>query len=145
MKKIFLSLVLVLSASFITEAQQLPAKVKNFLKRNYPTWEISKGCFAESKSFVSGNFNGDRKIDYAVAISKGSRDYTLALLAVKNGYKAFNLQALDWGEGATPLANLEVAPKGGKLKTDGIIVAECDANLRTYYWQNGKFLFEEEN
>jgi hypothetical protein len=135
----------------------LPLKAKELLTRNYSGWVISKGCWNDpeikSKSIVKGDFNGDRKTDYAVAISKGSRIYYLALLATKTGFQAFNLQADDWGEGATPAANLEIAPKGDeigspkkfRLNADGIIVAECEANLSIYYWQNGKFLSTDSN
>jgi hypothetical protein len=119
------------------------------LKKNYPDWVLAKGCFSDpeirSKSFVSGDFNGDGKLDYAVMIAKGGRGYTLALITTAKSFKAYNLKGEDYGD-STPLANLGVEKKGGKLagqtfriKTDAVIVAECDANMNVFYWQNGKF------
>jgi hypothetical protein len=146
----FIAVLLLFGFTQTVSAQSVPAKVKNYLKANYPDWEITKGCFSDpkikSKSIVSGDFNGDGKLDYAVAINKDTRDYTLALIATAKGFKSFNLQAIGGDGEHTPMANLAVEKKGGKiagtsirLKTDAIIVGECDANLDVHYWQNGKF------
>ncbi|MEZ5424969.1 MAG: hypothetical protein R2747_01775 [Pyrinomonadaceae bacterium] len=160
MKRFWILLTLLFAASLAVQAQTLPTKVNNFLKKSYPGWELSKPCISEStdKNFGSGDFNGDGKTDYTVAISKGSRGYTLALIATANSFKAYNLKALDWGAGNVPLASLAMARKGSeiyknekteyggkfKIKTDAVIVGDCDDGQNTFYWQNGKFVIVED-
>ena len=96
MKKVFLILAILSVTCFTANAQTIPTKVKNYLKNNYPNWEIAKFNkveYQENKSVAEGDFNGDGKTDYAVVITKDERVYTLALLATKNSYKAINLLA----------------------------------------------------
>lgn len=154
MKKTILLSAVLFAASLLTNAQDLPAKVKTFLSRNYPDWQISKKCVERGgESIVAGDFNGDRLTDYAVAISKGNRSYTLALLATADGYKAFNLQALNLGDGVptgdlgVQRRNTEVVknPKseyGGsyRVKTDAVVIGDCGADYQTFYWSGGKFV-----
>jgi hypothetical protein len=158
MKRIYVILTIILSAAFVADAQTVPAKVKTYLSKNYPNWEIGKSWVVDSKplpAIVNGDFNGDGKKDYAVLITKDDRIYALALLATKNSYNAFNLLAQKIGEDAW-IAGIDVAEKGTevfvhndrgdvtkkfKLKTDGIAVYDGERMSSIYYWQNGKFLF----
>jgi len=156
MKKTFVILTIIFLTSFVVEAQMLPAKVKNYLSRNYPGWEIGESWVVGSKPLkanVSGDFNGDGKSDYAVLITKGDRIYAIALLAQNNSYKAFNLLAQNrenrW------IAGIDAMPKGSELhsethhdnsgktfriKNDGIEIYDGERHGRIFYWQNGKFL-----
>ncbi len=157
MKKIFVVLAIILAASFIADAQTLPAKVKTYLSKNYPKWEVCKFNKVEyqaNKAIAKGDFNGDGKTDYVVAVTKDDRIYALALLATKNSYEAFNLLAQN--EENRWIAGLDVAGKGEevflpndrgdvtksfRLKTDGIAIYDGEGMANIYYWQNGKFLF----
>ena len=156
MKKTFLILAIVFLTSFIAEAQTLPAKVKNYLSRNYPGWEIGESWLVDSKprkAIAGGDFNGDGKTDYAVLITKGDRIYAIALLARNNSYKAFNLLAQNrenrW------IAGIDAAPKGletllyknqdgsektFRIKNDGIEIYDGERHGQFYYWQSCKFL-----
>jgi hypothetical protein len=128
-------------------AQNVPTKIKAYLKANYPDWEITKGCMEESKSFVSGDYDGNGKTDYAVAIHKDKRDYTLALIAIGKAFKAYSLRGITHDEQGKAMANLGVlkkdenipAERSFRLKTDSVIVADCDSYSEVYYWDNGKF------
>jgi hypothetical protein len=152
MKKQILLTAAFFAFGIVSNAQTLPSGVKNYLKKNYPDWETTKGCFAESKSFVSGDFNGDGKLDYAIAINKDNRDYTLALIAAGKSYKAHDLRGITHDESGQAAANLGVYRKGEtvsgnedtqsksfRLKTDAISIADCDAYSEVFYWDKGKF------
>jgi hypothetical protein len=156
MKNVLLITTILVSTCYSVNSQTLPAKINDLLKVSYPAWEITKGCFPDegSKSFVSGDFNGDGKTDFAVSISKDNRRYTLALLANPAGYKAFNLEALNVGDDYQRLANLYVAKKGEviwknpeseyggsfKINNDAVMILECEPTQQTFYWYNGKFV-----
>lgn len=156
MKKAVLILIFIFTASLAAPAQALPVKVNNYLKKNYPGWAISKLTkveYQENKSIAKGDFNGDGKTDYAVVITKDDRIYTLALLATKTGYQAFNLLAQNsenlWIAGIGVSAkgseiNLNEAqadsPKPFRIKNDGVYLYDGEGHGQTYYWQNGKFL-----
>ncbi len=161
MKKISVILALIIAATFAAKAQTVPTKVKNYLKVNYPNWEIGKSWVVDSKpltAIVSGDFNGDGKKDYAVLITKDDRVYALALLANKRSFKAINLLAQKDGNDRW-IAGIDVAEKGAevfvhndrgdvtkkfKLKTMGINIYDGERMSNIYYWQNGKFLFGED-
>jgi hypothetical protein len=155
MKKIFVILGAVFLTSIVAGAQTLPAVVENYLRKNYPTWEIGESWVADSaprRAIEKGDFDGDGKTDYALLITKDDRIYALALLAAKNGFKAYNLIAQNtenrW------IAGIDITPKGSKvyfnneeisaksflLKNDGIEIYDGERHGVTYYWQNGKFL-----
>lgn len=156
MRKVFIILAVLFSICSAANAQTLPAKVENFLKKNYPSWEIGKSWVVDSqprKAIGSGDFNGDGKTDYAVLITKDDRIYAIALLARNNSYKAFNLLAQNrenrW------IAGIDVAPKGSEvssnstpkgsdktfqIKNDGIEIYDGERHGQIFYWQSGKFL-----
>ena len=97
-----------------TLAQSLPAGIKTYLNRTYAGWRLSpseKGCGPETNNgIIKGNFNEDRRMDFAVKFTRGNRGYILAFLAVKGGYRSFVLHNTDaeeinntslsvWGKG----------------------------------------------
>jgi hypothetical protein len=157
MKKISLILVFISIVSFTAKAQTVPAKVKNYLKVNYPNWVIGKSWVVDSKpltAIVSGDFNGDGEKDYAVLITKDDRVYALALLANKHSFKAINMLTQKDGNERW-IAGIDVTEKGTevfvhndrgdvikkvKLKTDGINVYDGERMSHIFYLENGKFL-----
>ena len=162
MNRISVILAFIFIASFAAEAQTVPAKVKNYLNLNYPNWVIAKQYMPSEngeptpdiKAFDKGDFNGDRETDYAFIITKDDRRYVIALIATKNSFKAYNLLADSWGG-----TRIGVVKKGEKissesmngptkslrLKNDGVGLSDQEGILRTYYWQNGKFLWMDDN
>jgi len=160
MKKVMI----VLAAAFFTaqfaNAQGPPAKVKNYLDRNYPQWQISGSFVVDSpvreKRIVTGDFNGDKKTDYAVVLSKGERIYAIALLGTRNSFTAVNLAAQKNGW----IAGIGLAAKGqrvflsesgdgssGKyfvLKHDAISLYDGEGMSQVFYWQGGRFLSANE-
>lgn len=63
-------------------AQVLQIAIKNYLHRSYKGWKLSptKGtCDSNvNPGFVSGEFNGDGKRDYAVKFGKGGKGYIIS-------------------------------------------------------------------
>jgi hypothetical protein len=160
MKRIYVILTIILSAAFVADAQTVPAKVKTYLSKNYPNWVITKqwipSAYGEPapdiKAIDKGDFNGDGKLDYAVIITKDDRRYVIALIAAKNSYKAYNLLADGWALGigtvkkGTKISSEHIngRTKSFKLKNDGVGLRD-DETGRTYYLENGKFLWIDDN
>ena len=92
-----------------TQARALPAAVRMQLSAAYPGWRFARvgpvgqsDLAAESgrgrsAEWVSGDYNGDRRTDFAVQIVRqgpaDSAQLVLAFLAVPGGYRRFLLTA----------------------------------------------------
>lgn len=155
MRTIFL-LTIVSIFSATSSLAGLPATAQEFLKENYPGWTIAKFRKHPSLNNVPttfGDFNGDGKRDYAVAIEKDDRLYILALLAKGRTFEAFNLSAQ--GGSSRWTIGIGTAPKGStiylwdankeptvpyKIKTDGVVLFDAEIHSSTFYFENGKFL-----
>jgi hypothetical protein len=105
------------------------------------------------KAIDKGDFNGDGKTDYAVIITKDDRRYVIALIATKTSYKAYNLSAEGWAvrigtvKKGTKISSesMNGPTKSLRLKNDGVGLSEQEGLVRTYYWQNGKFLWIDDS
>lgn len=159
MKKAFLILAISGAAWFGANAQTMPTKVNEYLKKNYPGWTIGESWVVDSKprkAFETGDFNGDGKKDYAVLIEKDDRIYAIVLLAGKKSFQAFNLLAQNsenrW------IAGIDITPKDSEIylkessndspetfviKNEGIYIYDGEGHGRTYYRENGEFLWGE--
>jgi hypothetical protein len=95
MKAKLVTFSILLFVSHTVFAQNLPVRIKNYLNENYKGWKLSpskQGCGDETNNgVVKGNFNADKKIDYAVKFTRGKKGYIIAFLAQKQNYKAFVL------------------------------------------------------
>jgi len=83
---LFLS-ILLLSSSLSISAQTLPAKVKSCLDKNYSGWKqtsIATDCYSNfSRAVISGDFDGDKKRDYALKFVKVAKAISLLFLSEK--------------------------------------------------------------
>jgi hypothetical protein len=150
-KQIALFFVLFLCANFI-QAQTLPTKIKSYLNKSYKGWKLSpsiEGCGLETNNgVVKGNFNSDKKLDYAVKITKGKKGYIIAFLAQNQGYKAFVLHNTDAEEvnysslGTWKKSKVfEDDGKSFRLKYDAPSDYHCESDVGgIHYFQNGKFV-----
>ncbi len=140
--------VLLAQASF---AQTLPVKIKGYLNKNYKGWKLQKDlCYPDEpgRAVVTGNFNGDRKLDYAVKFVRGKKGFILAFLAQKQNYKAFVLHNTDATE--VKALSLDVWKKGDRyemgdqnvyVKYDAISDFRCESDIGgIHLYQNGKFI-----
>lgn len=137
-----------------TRAQTLPAKVKIKLNKSYAGWRLHAGDpTCQSRAVVSGDFDGNKKTDYAVMFKKGRLGYIVAFLAAGADYRALVLES-----GAADDMNysyLKIARKGEsyagvvnenldraaakRLKTDAPVGGTCEASEYFYVYGNGKF------
>jgi hypothetical protein len=148
-----LSLVVFLIFSFAGQtifAQTVPTQIKRFLDRNYKGWKLQKDkCYPDSpgKAVVKGNFNGDKKPDYAVKFVRGKKGFIIAFLAQGQNYKPFVLHntgvkdvqtlSLDiWTDNSYELGGNNV-----RLKWDAISDFRCESDVGgIHYYRNGKFI-----
>lgn len=140
--------------SQVTSAQTLPAKVRNSLNQSYSGWKLHSGDpICKSRAVVSGDFDGNKKTDYAVMFKKGRSGYIVAFLANGTDYKAVVLES----SSASDMKNsfLTVARKGQsyagiindnldrgatqKLKTDAPVSGGCESSEYLYVYSNGRF------
>ena len=151
----------VLGIFLITFAQTnfavtLPAQIRTYLNRNYKGWKLSpttKDCAAPftNNGVVTGNFNGDRKPDYAVKLTRGRKGYIIAFLAQNNGYKPFVLHDTDAGD--VNNSSLGILKKGEefaygedyeksfRLRYDAPQDYRCESDVGgIHYFRNGKFV-----
>jgi hypothetical protein len=155
MRNLLVSLVVLIFVPLVGNSQTIPAKVEKYLRANYPNWVIAESWRADSprlKAITRGDLNGDGKTDYAVLIRKNDRLYALALLELKNGFKAYNLLAQSgdyrWiagidliGKGEKVfLGENESSNRSFRLKTDAVNVYDGEGMGMVFYWQNGRFL-----
>lgn len=152
---LFLLLPLV-AASRTTSAQTLPAKAANYLDKSYPGWKLSSvadGCGAEfSKSKVSGDFNGDKKTDYAVKFLKGRKGYIVAFVSRGSDYKPIILESstveeikyqglgvAKKGETYDEIINDNSDGAGRRLQNDAPVGGTCESLSYFYIYKNGAF------
>jgi hypothetical protein len=150
-KRIVIFFVLFLCASFI-QAQSLPTGIKSYLDRNYKGWKLQKDeCYGPSqpgKAIVTGNFNGDKKPDYAVKFVRGKKGFIIAYLAQRQDYKAFVLHATDAKD--VKYLSLDVWKKGDRYELGGQNVYvrydapsdfRCESDIGgIHLYRNGKFV-----
>src|SRR5215213_3068066 len=116
-KLVLISLFLIALSAKTDFAQTLPTQIKNYLDKNYKGWKLQKdNCDPDSpgKAIVTGNFNGDKKIDYAVKFVRGKKGYIIAFLAQKQDYKAFILHNTDAEDVKT--LSLSIWKKGSRFE-----------------------------
>lgn len=138
---------------FMTQAgfaQTLPTEIKGHLNKNYKGWKLQKDeCYPDSpgKAVVTGNFNGDKKPDYAVKIVRGKKGFIIAFLARKQGYQAFVLH--DTSAKDVKSLSLDVWKKGGRyelgdqniyLRHDAPSDFRCESDSGgIHLYRNGRF------
>ena len=152
-KNLALIFILIISLANLAQAQVLPIKIKSYLNKNYAGWKISPtpSYCGDGKSSRSGDFNGDKKTDYAAKIFKGKKGYIIAFLAKANDYKPYLFHSLTAAE--TKETALILFRKGKKyytelgeeksamtLKIDAPYDSPCESDAgEIHLFRNGKF------
>ncbi len=150
-KLVLISLFLFAFAAQTNFAQTLPTKIKSYLNKNYKGWKLQKDlCYPDEpgKAVVTGNFNGDKKLDYAIKFVRGKKGFIVAFLAQKQSYKAFILHDTD-AEDVKSLS-LDVWKKGERfelgeqnvyLRYDAPSDFRCESDVGgIHLYRNGKFV-----
>ena len=144
---------LIFSFANLAQAQTLPVKIKSYLNKNHSGWKISPtpNYCGDGKSIVSGDFNGDKKTDYAAKIFKGKKGYIIAFLARGTNYTPYLFHSLTAAE--TKETALIIYRKGEKyytesgeessamtLKNDAPYDSPCESDAGSIHlFRNGKF------
>lgn len=143
---IFILVVLMTQMSF---AQTLPVEIESYLNTRYKGWELTKDECGESdgKTIVTGNFNGDEKLDYAVKFRHSNKGFIIAFLAKKHNYKAYILHDTSFDD--VRKLKLDIWKKGNRftLANQNVFVNYdapsdfyCNPNLGgIHLYRNGKF------
>ena len=150
-KLVLISLFLFAFAAQTNFAETLPTKIKSYLNKNYKGWKLQKDlCYPDEpgKAVVTGNFNGDKKLDYAIKFVRGKKGFILAFLAQKQNFKAFLLHNTDAEE--VKSLSLDVWKKGGRyelgdqnvyVKYDAVSDFRCESDVGgIHLYRNGKFV-----
>jgi hypothetical protein len=149
--------VFVLAVNLGAQTQTLPAEIKNYLNNNYRGWKLVKDeCYPNQpgQAVVTGDFNGDKKKDYAVKFSRKEKGFIFAFLALNRGYKPFPLHYTDLEDIQTrSLGTLKKGtefPYGGvndddgpsfRLRYDAPEDYRCESDVGgIHYYRNGKFV-----
>jgi hypothetical protein len=150
-KLVLISFFLIVFTAQTNFAQTLPAKIRSYLNKNYKGWKLQKDeCYPSSpgKAVVKGNFNGDKKLDYAVKFARGKKGFIIAFLAQKQNYKAFILHNTDAED--VKYLSLDVWKKGSRFELGGQNVYvrydapsdfRCESDVGgIHLYQKGKFI-----
>ncbi len=83
MKKLTLSLVLILLSVCAVNAQALPVDATSFLNKFYKkAWKPAPGICENKKWFLPGDFNGDGMKDYLARVKTGTTPKSIRLKLV---------------------------------------------------------------
>jgi len=150
-KLVLKSLFLIALVTQTNFAQTLPIKIKSYLDKNYKGWKLQKDlCYPDKpgKAVVTGNFNGDEKLDYAIKFVRGKKGFIIAFLAQKQDYKAFILHntnaedvkslSLDvWKKGE----RFELGEQNVYLRYVAVSDFRCESDVGgIHLYRNGKFI-----
>lgn len=149
---------IVLFIPMISTAQALSAGAVKYLNDNYSGWKLhtlsrSSGCSPEyRKAVVSGDFDGNRKLDYVARITHKRSGYLIALMSQG---KSFSSEILQSGPSADAnYMGLSIDRKGGKyyigdpydgdnrtarLPNDAPVIGPCESHAYPYIYKNGSF------
>jgi hypothetical protein len=151
---LLLFLLLFIAKSQEAFAQTLPAKVRGFLNQSYAGWKLHSGDqICKSRAVVSGDFDGNKKIDYAVMFKKDKSGHIIVFLANRTDYKALVLESSPAddmknsfltvarkSESYAPIINGDLyRGRSRKLKTDAIVSGGCESSEYLYIYNKGRF------
>ncbi len=144
-----LLIMLLIAASQTTFAQTLPVKIRSHLDKSYSGWKLSAGDpICNSRAVVAGDFNGDKKTDYAVMFHRGQNDnggYVVAFTSQKTDYEPYQLENITANDLSRSF--LAVGRKGTehsngqKLPFDAPAGGTCEAS--SYFWIYGNGAFKQ--
>lgn len=167
-KKFFVTgfLLFVFSAVSLAQNKTLPDDCRKILDENFRGWKFKKILPEIQKflresypknvegNFVSGDWNGDGKTDYAVLIDHGnhilndgtklSRDVSIAFVRRGNTFRYFVLDTsgdyLAFEKKGTTAYDHNTQ-SGIRFSNDAISVGLWEKSARAYVWRKNKFIY----
>ena len=154
MKNIILLLILFCGFTSIqAQSIKLPFECKKILDKKFPGWKFGKipkdvseyhkkMKFPFEPYLIKGDWNGDKKVDYAILIEHRRKTKTIAFIRLQTKYKHYNLEGGDY---------IQVFKKGIKdydytsqkdftYKNDSIFVGLGECCGSSFIWRKGKFV-----
>jgi hypothetical protein len=141
----------------VVQAQTLPAKIKTALNKSYKGWKLapaSNGCSEEyRKSFLEGDFDGDRETDYVVKFTVRRKGYMVAFLKRRSSYRNYLLHSMtasgmretalgifakgqEWSTGDFDDPNAQTVT----MENDAVFDGPCESdNTGIHVYKNGRF------
>jgi hypothetical protein len=144
------------------DPSRVPSPIRRALDNEYPGWhfpQVFAGdlqvCRQPNAAFlpglVWGDFDGDGTRDYALAVQRGDKRYTLAFLGRGSTFKKFVLNPSGWNilgvaskgqtlpqVGEDTQGNL-VRRKPVTLDNDALIGIHCESSSVAFVYNNGVF------
>lgn len=151
-KKWFLIAFIFVIGTQVSFTQNVPREITNYLGKHYSGWKLSpsrKECSEEvNRGFISSDFSGDGKKDYALKFTGGKKGFILAFVRNGRGFKPFVLHNYAADDANTEALSVqhkgsifEVENKKLKLKHDAVRDYFCESDVGgIHYYQNGKFV-----
>lgn len=138
-----------------TQAQRLPSNFSEILEKKFQSWKLAEiqpeivGYFKgqrphEQPNFISGDWNGDQKKDYAALLesrSNSAKRIILVLLREQSSFKPYYLAANDciMSEKRGSKAYDFETGKSFQFKNDAIFSYIWEKAGVSYVWQNDRF------
>jgi hypothetical protein len=168
MKRFFTAIffLCVFSTALFAQNRTLPVECRKILDKNFRGWKFKKISVDIKKylqkydskkadgNFISGDWNGDGKKDFAVLITHGSetlndgmklpRDVSVAFVRDDKSYKYFVLDTsgdyISLDKKGTTAYDHETQ-SGIKFVNDAVFVGIWEKSGRSYVWQKNKFIY----
>ena len=154
MKNLILCVTTVVLSVWVSNAQNLPAKITSFVNDHYKGWKQTPGTCENRNWALRGDFNGDGKSDYLLRFRSGNsvKNTQLSLLAFLNhapNYIPANIMDAKY-DGDMKRSSFKIMKKGEtvqlvggpvKLRTDAVMTYVCETDnvsvfvLRQGHWQ----------
>lgn len=139
---ILILLVIFGCASFASAQQRnvrLPAGVQSLLNQDFPGWRVIKNI---CQTAVSGDYNGDRKTDYVVAINHQNGATLVSYMSSGNGFRLIEVNQLDGGMRQIAIGTVKSGEEVSeyweedapviRLANDGLSAGECESDGSGY-------------
>lgn len=160
MKQIILCAAIVIASVCVADSQTLPAKITEYLNANHRGWKKAPGFCEGKKWFLTGDFDGNKRIDYVVRfkIGKTAKTTRMRLYAFLKNEKGFytSRQITENSDDAdSRRSGFAIVKKGTmvnsgkgeegeaptiKLKNDAVSQYICETDAATtYIFKNQKF------
>ena len=132
-----------------SSAQVLPQAISHYLDRNFRGWKLAGECTEPgNKRVIAGDFDGNKKRDYALKFVRGNKGFMMAFLATNNKYRPFYLHIYSRDE--AKYSDLKLYKKGYsyevneerfRLKHDSPADFDCESDFGgVHTYLNGKFI-----
>jgi len=146
--RIFLILILTLFLAESNFSQKLPKNLKKYLDRNFSGWKLAGKCYEkENTRILVGDFDGNKKSDYAIKFVRGEKGFMMAFLGTGGRYRPFYLHI--YSADQANFSDLILFKKGESYEPAGTPVFRFDAPADfgcesdiggIHAYRNGKFI-----